>query len=111
MRFWTTDWSYNDFFNRLGSSRKFAPRIAESFEKRAKKDARPHTKFIGNSSGVGTNAGLHAHSCAAREGQTRRTRRGRKDNKSILCMGGSGRREEQDVRYCACRKGRRRGGA
>src|SRR5215212_9755317 len=24
MRFWATDWSYNDFFNRLGSSRKFA---------------------------------------------------------------------------------------
>jgi hypothetical protein len=24
MRFWTTDWSYNDFFNRLGLSAKFA---------------------------------------------------------------------------------------
>src|SRR5919112_10073 len=24
MRFWTTDWSYNDFFNRLGDSPKFA---------------------------------------------------------------------------------------
>src|SRR5215211_5732489 len=24
MRFWTTDWSYNDFFNRLRFSRKFA---------------------------------------------------------------------------------------
>jgi hypothetical protein len=22
MRFWTTDWSYNDFFNTLGYSRK-----------------------------------------------------------------------------------------
>jgi hypothetical protein len=31
-----------------------------------------HSKFIGDSSGVGTNAGLHAHPCAAREGQTRR---------------------------------------
>jgi hypothetical protein len=24
MRFWTTDWSYNDFFNRLRVSAKFA---------------------------------------------------------------------------------------
>jgi hypothetical protein len=27
MRFWTTDWSYNDFFNRLGYSRKSAIRV------------------------------------------------------------------------------------
>jgi hypothetical protein len=24
MRFWTTDWSYNDFFNRLKNSANFA---------------------------------------------------------------------------------------
>jgi hypothetical protein len=24
MRFWTTDWSYSDFFNRLGYSANFA---------------------------------------------------------------------------------------
>jgi hypothetical protein len=28
MRFWTTDWSYNDFFNRLRVSRKLPPEVA-----------------------------------------------------------------------------------
>src|SRR5215208_4066924 len=31
-----------------------------------------HSKFIGDSSGAGTNASLHTHPCTAREGQTRR---------------------------------------
>src|SRR5215203_896568 len=30
MRFWTTDWSYNDYFNRLGCSQKFVgPEFSE----------------------------------------------------------------------------------
>jgi hypothetical protein len=30
MRFWTTDLSYNDFFNRLANSRKFVYRIVHN---------------------------------------------------------------------------------
>jgi hypothetical protein len=54
--------------------------LARSFEKGEKKDV-PHSKFIGNSSGVDTNAYLLAHPCAAREGQPRRISR---DASSLL---------------------------
>jgi hypothetical protein len=41
------------------------------FSKKSQKRTYGHSEFIGDSSGVGTNAGVQAHPCAARERQPR----------------------------------------
>src|SRR5215207_3740170 len=47
------------------------------FSKKSQKRIYGHSEFIGNSSGVGTNAGVHAHVCASEKGKPV-VRRGRK---------------------------------
>ena len=50
-----------------GSKSSYSNRLC-----RPRKKALTPSRFIGNSSGVGTNVGQHAHPCALREGQIRR---------------------------------------
>jgi hypothetical protein len=49
----------------LRSSKKFVY-SSQGVSKKGEKRTYGHSKFIGNSSGVGTNAGLQAHPCAAK---------------------------------------------